>query len=216
MTMKWTAWLMSALMCGAAIGGIAAQPPVVEVENFLESTVPQTFGEWRNVDPKVDEVVKKIYKEVLSRTYVNGAGDRIMLTIARSGNQIGRQQVHLPEICYPSQGFKIEKLPAGELRTTYGPISAQRLMASMRTRYEPVTYWQTMGDHVVHTQWDKRIIQIRTILTGENPGGLLFRVSSIDPESEHAFAVQEAFVADLMASISRDARKKLSGLTSPT
>jgi len=209
-------------MCGAAIAGIAGQPPDVEVPNFLESTVPQTFRGWRNlddvaqiVDPKVEEELKKIYREVLSRTYVNGTGDRIMLTIARSGNQIGRRQVHLPEICYPSQGFTVEKLPSAKVGTTYGPISAQRLMATKRTRYEPVTYWQTMGDQVVHTQWEKRIIQIRATLTGENPGGLLFRVSSIDAESEHAFAVQEKFVADMMASISPDARKKLSGLTSP-
>ena len=32
-----------------------------------------------------------------------------MLSLARSGNQIGIQQAHLPEICYPAQGFTISK-----------------------------------------------------------------------------------------------------------
>ena len=69
--------------------------------------------------------------------------------MARSGNQIGIQQAHLPEVCYPAQGFKIiDKVDDGELTTAYGPISVRRLKTNMRSRYEPVTYWLTMGDQV--------------------------------------------------------------------
>jgi len=46
---KWTAWLMSALMCGAAVAGMVS-PEIPEVPNFLESTVPATFGEWRKLE----------------------------------------------------------------------------------------------------------------------------------------------------------------------
>jgi EpsI family protein len=86
----------------------------------------------------------------------------------------------------------------------------------MRARYEPVTYWLTMGDQVVRTQWDKRLVQIRAVLTRESPGGLLFRISSIDKDSEAAFAVQQKFAADLMQSVPPEARRKLGGLTSPS
>ena len=127
--MKWTAWLMSALMCGAAVAGISARPTVPDVPNFLESTVPSTFGEWRKldepaqiIDPATKKKLEEIYKEWLSRTYVNEAGDRVMLSMARSGNQIGIQQAHFPDICYPAQGFKIGSVEDGELPTTYGPI----------------------------------------------------------------------------------------------
>ena len=34
--LKWTAWLMSALMCGAAVAGISAGPNIPEEPNFLE------------------------------------------------------------------------------------------------------------------------------------------------------------------------------------
>ena len=85
----------------------------------------------------------------------------------------------------------------------------------MGARHEPITYWLTMGDQVVKTKWDKRIVQIRAVLTGESPGGLLFRVSTIDRDPAHAFAIQQKFVADMMASVSPEARRKLSGLRAP-
>ena len=100
--------------------------------------------------------------------------------MARSGNQIGIQQAHFPEVCYPAQGFKIGSVEEEELVTAYGPISVTRLTATMGARQEPITYWLTMADQVVKTQWEKRIVQASIFLTGESPGGLLFRVSSID------------------------------------
>jgi EpsI family protein len=221
--MKWTAWLMAALMCSAAIAGISGRPNIEEQPNFLESTVPTTFGAWRKmdepvqvVDPGTEEALRRIYKEWLSRTYVNAAGDRVMLSLARSGNQIGIQQAHIPDVCYPSQGFKIGSVDDGELTTAHGPIRVRRLTATRGPRDEPVTYWLTMGDQVVKTQWEKRWVQIRCSLTGnECLGGLLFRVSTIDRDSARAFAIQQKFVADMMASVPPQARRKLSGLLAP-
>jgi len=210
-------------MCGASAAGISARPGIPEQENFLESTVPTKFGGWREleepvqvVDPGTAKLLQKIYKETLTRAYVNEAGDRIMLSMARSGNQIGIQQAHVPERCYPAQGFKAGDVEDGELPTTYGSIAVRRLMTNRGARYEPVTYWQTMADRVVKTRWDKRLVQLGTLMSGESPGGLLFRVSSIDRESERAFAVQQKFVADMKASVTPEARRKLSGLRSPT
>jgi EpsI family protein len=99
-----------------------------------------------------------------------------------------------------------------QLTTPYGPIAVNRLTASIGRRVEPVTYWLTMGGQVVDSQWDKRIAQIRAVWTGENPGGLLFRVSSIDGDSKAAFAMQQKFVADMMESVSPEARGRLSGM----
>ena len=219
--LKWTAWLMPALMCGAAIAGITGRPTIEEQPNFLESTVPSSFGEWRVlqeraqiINPAIDAKLKEIYREWLSRTYVNAAGDRIMLSMARSSNQIGIQQAHLPEICYPAQGFEIGAVEGVVLETASGPIRVRRLTATMRARHEPITYWLTMADQVVTSQWDRRVAQIRAFFTGESPGGLLFRVSAIDRDSAHAFAIQQKFVADMMAAVSPQARRKLAGLRS--
>jgi hypothetical protein len=47
------------------------------------------------------------------------------------------------------------------------------------------------------------------------PDGLLFRVSSIDPEVPRAFTLHDAFVADLLKALSPVDRRRLSGLESP-
>jgi len=224
MKLKSTAWVLALVMCAAPIAaGSMRPPPPPPVANFLEAMVPTTFGEWREVqevgqiNPEIEDMLRKIYAEVLSRTYVNKTGYKVMLSIARSANQIGIQQAHRPEICYPSQGFRLQGgLKVGTpLTTPYGSIAVNQMTASIGSRVEPVTYWLTMGDQVVDSQWDKRIVQIRAILTGENPGGLLFRISSIDGDSKAAFAMQDKFVADMMKSVSPEARGRLSGLKEP-
>ncbi len=221
MKLKSTAWVLALVMCAAPIAaGSMRPPPPPPVANFLEAMVPTTFGEWREVqevgqiNPEIEDMLRKIYAEVLSRTYVNKTGYKVMLSIARSANQIGIQQAHRPEVCYPAQGFKLrgEMEVGGKLTTYYGSIPVNRLTASSGSRVEPVTYWLTMGDQVVDSQWDKRIVQIRAILTRENPGGLLFRVSSIDGDPKGAFAMQQKFVADMMESVSAEGRSRLAGL----
>jgi len=222
MKLKSTAWLLALLMCGAAVAASAIRPPPPPVvANFLEAMVPTTFGEWREVDevgqiidPATKAMLARIYPETLSRTYVNKTGYKIMLSIARSANQIGIQQAHRPEICYPAQGFKLqgEKKAGLTLTTPYGSIAVNQMTATIGSRVEPVTYWLTMGDEVVDDQWDKRIAQLRAYWTGENPGGLLFRVSSIDGDSKNAFAMQQKFVADMMNSVPPKARSRLAGL----
>src|SRR5205085_10633821 len=109
------------------------------------------FGLWSEVklagpvvNPKVPTLLLKIYDEVLDRTYVNRAGDRIMLSMAWGNDQRGERQVHRPEICYPAQGFKVETLSDGTLATSFGDISVRRFTTS-GSRHEPVTYWLTMA-----------------------------------------------------------------------
>jgi hypothetical protein len=55
----------------------------------------------------------------------------------------------------------------------------------------------------------------RAYWTGENPGGLLFRVSSIDGDSKNAFSMQQKFVTDMMKSVPSEARSRLAGLKEP-
>jgi len=221
MKMRSTATWLAALMVCASLLGVWLRPRDVEVANFLQKAVPIAFGEWSKldesplvIDPGTAETLRRVYKETLARTYSNKAGYRIMLSIARSANQIGVQEAHRPEICYPAQGFElIGNVKDGTLNTAFGSIEVRRLNTKMGARTEPITYWLTMADRVVRTQWDKRIVQFIAVVTGQAPGGLLFRVSSIDPNPDVAFAMQQQFVADMMATVSAEDRRKLSGLS---
>ncbi len=220
------AMILAALMCGASAAGIAIRPST-KVSNIksvsLESMVPKSFGEWRElpdqgaqvVNPQTKELLDKLYSQILTRTYVNKQGYRIMLSMAYGDDQRGGLQAHRPEICYPAQGFKLGKVEDGALPTSYGSIDVRRLTTVLGQREEPVTYWLTVGDRVIQNRFQKRMEEIRLGLTGQIPDGLLFRVSSIDKDVARAFAMQQKFTADMMASVPTETRRQLSGLVPP-
>ena len=216
---------LAALMCGAAVAGIAVRPSSKAAEKgktiSLEVMVPKSFADWTElpeqgvqvVNPQTKELLDKLYSQILTRSYVDKQGYRIMLSMAYGDDQRGGLQAHRPEVCYPAQGFKLGKVEDGQLATSYGNIDVRRLSTNFGARNEPVTYWLTVGDQVVQTGFDKRVAQIRLGLTGQIPDGLLFRISSIDDDASRAYAMQQKFVADMMASVPPAARKQLSGLS---
>ena len=213
------AMVLAALMCVAA----TARPPIGRCSGYpqagLALTVPQTFGDWIAVneaeaviDPAPTSPVLSRY-DVLTRTYVHRDGKRIMLFIAHDHDPCGPELdvAYRPEISYPAQGSKIEALEDGTLPTSFGDINVRRLTTSKDSRQEPVTYWLKVGDNVVGNDFDRRMVQLRLRLTLEGSDGLLFRVSSIDPDAAHAFKVQQQFVADMMAAVELPMRRSLSG-----
>jgi EpsI family protein len=224
---KRTAWTIAALMCAASVGAIVAEPDTRLADErppiALASMVPAQFGDWRElpasstqvVNPQAQELLDKLYSEVLTRVYVNARGYRIMLSIAYGSDQSRALQAHKPEVCYPAQGFVVQSNDAGQLPTPFGAIPVRRLYAIMGPRHEPVTYWFTVGDRVVRSQTEKRIADLRLGLTGRIPDGLLFRVSSIDTQRQRAYEMQQDFVNQLLQTVSADARKRLSGLAVP-
>lgn len=224
MKLNRTAWLVAFFMCIVSIAGIALRPSTTAKARgagiTLESAVPKVFSGWSElpeqgaqvVNPQTKELLDKLYSQLLTRAYVDKQGYRIMLSMAYGDDQRGGLQAHRPEVCYPAQGFKLSKVEDGLLGTLFGNIEVRRLSTSLGTRNEPVTYWLTVGDQIIRSALDKRIAEIRLGLTGQIPDGLLFRVSSIDADSMRGFAMQQKFVADMMAAVSATTRRQLSGL----
>ena len=219
-----TALAMTFLMCTVSVAGIVARPGTTAKEKgkgiTLELAVPKGFSDWTElpeqnaqvVNPQTKELLDKLYSQLLTRSYVNKEGYRIMLSMAYGDDQRGGLQAHRPEVCYPAQGFKLGKVEDGQLGTSFGNIEVRRLSTTLGTRSEPVTYWLTVGDQVIRSKLDKRIAEIRLGLTGQIPDGLLFRVSSIDSDSTRGFAMHQKFVADMMSAVPATTRKQLSGL----
>ena len=137
-----------------------------------------------------------------------------MLSLAYGNDQSvgGGFQAHRPEVCYPAQGFSLLTNREGLLRTEFGGIPVRRLSTSLGSRQEPVTYWINLGGTPVATTLQRRLIEVRLGLTGHIPDGLLFRLSSIDDNPEHAFKVQETFVDDLLRAVPPIDRRRLAGL----
>ena len=59
---------------------------------------------------------------------------------------------------------------------------------------------------------DKRLAEIRHGLRGEIVDGMLVRVSSINIDTAAAFALQDQFIRDLLASLTPAARHRLAAV----
>ena len=60
--------------------------------------------------------------------------------------------------------------------------------------------------------WQSKLVELSYVITRRIPDGLLFRVSSIDPDQARANRVQRQFVDQLLQTLSPPDRKRLSGL----
>lgn len=189
----------------------------------LQSAVPDAFGDWKQdrastsgvVNPQTQEAIDRIYDQVLSRTYVNSQGQRVMLSIAYGSDQRRRAglQLHQPEVCYPAQGFELLQKSTGSLRVGTAELPVKRLQTALqRQRYEPITYWIMTGDYPNLGGLDRRKINLQYGLARVVPDGLLFRVSSIGTNADEQFALQARFVNDLLTHASPAARHLLAGL----
>jgi len=210
-------------MVSASFLAVAAKP-TTKVADLgpkvdLEVLVPKQFGAWKidsNVAPvalapDVQAKLNKIYNQTLARTYIGERGDRIMLSIAYGGDQSDSLQMHRPEVCYAAQGFHILREAKGALDTAFGALPVKRIEAQQGPRYEPITYWVTVGDKAIHVGLRQKLAQLGYGLTGKVPDGMLVRVSSIDRDPSRAYEVQSRFVQELVAALSVEARTRLIG-----
>ena len=215
--------VLLALMLLSAVLGAALRPTISLADERpaidIETMVPTAFDNWQEqfhsanqiVDPVQKEQIDKIYSQTLSRTYINHQGYRIMLSIAYGKNQSDSFQLHKPEVCYPAQGFALAKVKTGSLIIQGRTIPITRIVTRLGQRTEPLTYWTTVGDHVVLGSIEKKLAEIGYSFSGRIPDGLLFRVSSIDPDESRAFEYHEAFAkAIILATVPGD-RNRLVG-----
>ena len=185
----------------------------------LEAMIPARFGSWR-IDPTIvpltpnpeqQGALERIYDQTLSRTYVDDAGRRVMLSIAYGGDQSRALQLHLPEVCYVAQGFQVAGEGAGRLVTRFGALPVQRLVASQGDRNEPITYWITIGDRATRSGIEQKLRRLAYGLSGQIPDGMLVRVSNITLDAPGAWRLHDRFAAELLDSLGAPGRKRLIG-----
>jgi EpsI family protein len=185
----------------------------------LEQMIPPRFAGWTvdasvlplQADPERQSVLEKIYDQTLSRTYVNRAGERVMLSIAYGGDQSRALQLHLPEVCYVAQGFDMVKVGEGALATRFGQVPVKRLVARQNSRNEPITYWITVGDRAIKSSLEQKIQRLAYGLSGKIPDGMLVRVSTVQADEQGAYRLQDRFVVQMLDVLAAKDRKRLLG-----
>jgi EpsI family protein len=218
---------IAAILMGAASVGGQAMVPTKRMAALrgpfkLADIVPSNFGVWQVdaraasgiVNPQTEAMLNKLYSQLLDRVYVDGKGRSVMLSIAYGADQADDDvQLHYPEVCYPAQGFRVKTNRVEQLTMPQGDIRVRRLETQFGdSRFEPVTYWTIVGDQQSLGGWDRKISEIRHGLHGEIVDGLLFRISTIDRNAQQGFAAQDAFIKDIVAAMTPQARKQLAGL----
>ena len=216
--------LLGVLMVSTAVLTKIVTPTVKMSEGKpmldLTALVPAEFGEWHEerdaaaavVNPEAEAALAKIYTQTLARTYVNAAGERILLSVAYGDDQRGEAtQAHRPEICYTAQGFAITSNDVGTLKAAERSIPVRRLVAVSGNRNEPITYWVTVGDRATLPGVGRKLLQLFYGLGGKVPDGLLFRVSSIQADKTAAYALQDQFVNALFTHLGKAPTEKLAG-----
>ena len=200
-----------------------ARPTIYMADKFgkpnLETLFPLQFGDWRldaraamvQPNPATQALLDSIYNQTLTRTYINSAGSRMMLSVAYGGDQSDGTSAHVPEVCYPAQGFQITANTKSQLNLGNRVVGVRHLMSKMGNRDEPITYWLVVGDQVTTSRTDQKLAQFRLGLKGLIPDGMLVRVSSIDASMARGHEMQAKFLADLAAAVPEAARDRVFG-----
>lgn len=215
--------LVGLVMVAAAIFALTFKPaPLQENQGpkvDLESMIPKQFGMWHvdesirpiSMSPDQEEALKKIYSQILTRTYINNLDQRIMLSVVY-GDGIDRQlDIHRPEVCYPAQGFSVSQYTDHVINTLSGSLSLRRLVATNGPRVEPISYWVKVGDKAVSSTFERKLQKIKQGLVGGAGSGILARVSSIGNDQTLAYQEQEEFINAMLQSLPDEQRKQLIG-----
>jgi exosortase B len=194
----------------AAVAAPVLKPAPADVSAVnLQTMLPAAFDGWR-IDPSVEPIapapdvqsnLDRIYNQIVSRAYVNDAGEQMMLTVAYGGDQSDALKAHRQEVCYSAQGFEIRDLARGTVSAGGRSFPVTRFDAVRGARAEPVTYWLTMGDRVVLGRLERLKVQLASGLSGRLPDGMLVRVSSIGNDAPRAYAAQQSFIASALAAM---------------
>jgi EpsI family protein len=208
-------WLAALFMVGCVLAAWAITPSKTWFDHLgrpvFDTLLPRKFGDWEMVptvgavvvDPQLQEAVDNIYSETVSRTYRHlPTGREIMLSAAYGDRQTFSKQLHRPESCYSSQGFKIESLQPATVAGPEHPIDVMRMTASHSRRQEQVTYFIRVGDSVI--SGPPRALNIARLemgLKGYISDGLLFRVSELADSAAASNPLQDQFLGDLFRAV---------------
>jgi EpsI family protein len=190
----------------------------------LQEIVPRQFGDWSEVpgaklvvpsDPNA--LANLLYSQEFGRAYRDREGHVVMLMVAYGPSQSDRLQLHRPEVCYVSEGFRVSATTVTQVPLAAGssPLKLTRVIAQRPQRFEPISYWMRVGDEVATGTLDRQLIKLKYGLRGIIPDGTLVRVSTIGLPEAEAFAVQNRFIRDLVAAVPAEYRNLLIGAPPP-
>lgn len=215
-------FLLGGMMAAASTVAWVRQPrsdvPPLRQSAF-EAAVPGRIEGWRASDigsvvlPPPDTLRDRLYDNLLTRVYLNDAGQALMLVMAYKNVQDGIVQVHRPEVCYPAAGFALEREQQVGLDLLGRRVMAKGFAAVRPDRVEQVLYFTRLGPRFPLSWRDQRMAVLEQNLQGVIPDGLLARVSMIQNDQQTALPVLSRFFESLAVSGGKTVRAVMTGAT---
>jgi exosortase B len=206
-----------------AVGAAYALTPVMskaKVMPPLATSIPTQFGDWTEIKSSIVQAdltamedgqksINQPYDDVLTRTYVNKAGDQVMLALAYAKEQRQDVKIHLPEVCYPAQGYQVlsNTLTPLPVLANGATVPGKRLLTTGNGRTEAVSYWVRIGDAYPIGGLATRMKIFRDGIGGNVTDGMLVRASMLISDANDTsmtYAIQEQFLRQLVESGKQD------------
>lgn len=188
----------------------------------FEASVPKSVGQWHYAEagsvvlPPPDALRDRLYDNLLTRVYLNGRGQALMLVMAYKNVQDGIVQVHRPEVCYPASGFVLENERRQTVTIDGRAVPTKAFAARRADRIEQVLYFTRLGQHFPLSWSEQRWAVLDANLAGKIPDGLLARVSIIQNDQPSAIALLTDFLEALAPLGGPTFRAVLTGAPTPS
>lgn len=216
--------ILSAVMVLIAIAAVWATPTEylsnIKQREPLINYVEPSFDNWNKDDKNqvlitsavLDEKLESAYSDLISEAYLNTENKRVMLSVAYSDNQRNGLAVHLPEACYPAQGFEIleeKKIPI--TLNDGSQLTAKYMKTKRGSRVEPLIYWTVAGEYLYGNDFERKEISIKYALKNIIADGLIFRISMVEPDEDVALSHMNDFIKDFYDSLSEIQKSRFFG-----
>lgn len=212
----------AAAAAASALGAVVQPRPRAadEAALALDQLFPAAFGDWR-IDPAAaafvrpaGELERRLYQQLLERTYIDGSGRRVMLSVAYGREQAGGLELHWPEVCYRYGGFSVYGRHVDALSPGAQALQVTRMVAELPARPEPITYWAVLAGERLADANTFRLRRLSHAVRRELADGLLVRISSIDPDANRAFLLQAQFIDAMTRAMPPEIRRRVEGIPS--
>lgn len=180
-------------------------------ESHFEQTIPAVINGWVEVQQSTPQVsmvsdekslVNQLYDDTLMRTYADAEGHQVMVALAYAREQRQDVKIHQPDICYPAQGYQLQKTQTVTFETlkSTAPVIGKRQLYFGQNHLEAVSYWIRVGDRTMTSGVQMRLKIIQDgLLKGRLDDGILVRVSSVIPDeskAKDAYKLHEKFLSE--------------------
>jgi len=180
-------------------------------ESNFEKSIPRVINGWVEVQQSTPQVsvvsdekslINQLYDDTLMRTYADKDGNQVMVALAYAKEQRQDVKIHQPDICYPAQGYQMQKtdiVSFDQIKTT-APVIGKRQLYYGQNHFEAVSYWIRVGDRTMTSGLQMRLKIIADGLFKRRlDDGILVRVSSVladDSKTKEAYELHEKFLGE--------------------